>query len=351
MATNLQLEYVCSVAEIDEAKLLCVRKHIGGGSKWKTRFYQIVILIGLLAGAWFRFEEFSPTARLMLLVALVAGSVLFVRLRKKFRKVNTVATRLEISDSDITVLNGDSKVAFPWSAFTDPIESPNLFVLVDRPKQMMIIVPKRVFPDETLQTWFRETARNPSDNPVPAPSQPSAQSTSATSDRMILSFDLNLLDHVACTLASWRTWGFCIAIVAFQFGLFLASSLNPPQDAELGKTLTEVFFCYQLPGYLAFVVIFIVLFSLVRWWSSVKYSAHQELILSQESLTFSNADSSGQLPWSHFAYFKETPWSFILWRGPAWMQIPKRGFGSLNDINRCRDLLDFRLKQSRWFFG
>jgi len=95
----------------------------------------------------------------------------------------------------------------------------------------------------------------------------------------------------------------------------------------------------------------ILIFSFHAWRAHVKYSVLQEIALSEEYIAFAGADASGTLPWTTFMYYKETWWSFILWRGSFWMVFPKRAFTSWDDLSRCRELLDRHLRQSRWFRG
>ena len=54
-----------------------------------------------------------------------------------------------------------------------------------------------------------------------------------------------------------------------------------------------------------------------------------------ECAACAGADGSSVLPWKTFSYYKETPWSFILWRGTLWMLFPKRAFESRDGVSRC----------------
>jgi YcxB-like protein len=95
----------------------------------------------------------------------------------------------------------------------------------------------------------------------------------------------------------------------------------------------------------------ILVFSVHAWRSNAKYSVPQGIALSEDSIAFAGADASGTVPWTSFTHYKETPWSFILWRGSHWVMFPKRAFTSWDDLNRCRDLLHRHLQRSRWFLG
>jgi hypothetical protein len=63
------------------------------------------------------------------------------------------------------------KEAARTPAFSESLESSELFVLLDRPKQGLFVVLKTAFPDESSQTWFRELATHASGLSAPAPSE------------------------------------------------------------------------------------------------------------------------------------------------------------------------------------
>ena len=95
----------------------------------------------------------------------------------------------------------------------------------------------------------------------------------------------------------------------------------------------------------------ILIFSALTWRLQAQYLGPQEIALSEESVAFAGTDGSGTVPWTRFKHYKETPWSFIVWRGSLWMMFPKRAFTSWEDLSRCRDLLERHLRRSRWFLG
>ena len=349
MSQNLRLEYSCSSAEMDQARSLSLRKQLGGGSKWRTNIILLAALVVMLFGAWFRFREISEGYRALMLGAIVGCSVLFVVWKRKFRKTVPTTTQLEISETDFMILAADSKVVLPWSAFSECLESTDLFVLLDRPKRMLIVVPKRAFPSESWQTWFREQATHkpnlimsaPSEVPVPAPSK--------AADRVTLTVHPRFLDYLDCTVASWRTRGICLVLGSFLIGISLYSAANPPPDAV--NSATKVFVFFVIPFFLVVVTMIVMMLSIHSWRISAKYAGAQEIALSEQSMTFSGPDGSGVLPWTRFENYKETPWNFIVWRGSHWMMLPKRAFSSWDELNRCRDILDHHLQHSRWFVG
>jgi len=129
------------------------------------------------------------------------------------------------------------------------------------------------------------------------------------------------------------------------------AAAQPPPNAVYSGT--QLFFIFVLPFLLAMMVVVIIVFSVHAWWTHSRNAVPQELSLSPESITYSGRDGSGTLPWSVYDCFKETRWSFILWRSrtSAGTMFPVLEFTSEEDMCRCRDLLSRHLQQSRWFFG
>jgi hypothetical protein len=349
MPPILRLEYACTNAEMQQAQSLNLRKQLGGGSKWRTRLVLMVLLVGMLLGGWFRFREIPEGYRALLLATVVGGSVLFVFCKRKFRKSVPRTTQLEISEEHFTILGPDSKVTMPWSAFSACLESPDLFVLLDRPKTMLFVVPKRAFPSEHWQTWFREQAFNGASLTTPARSELPVPAPSTFAEQVTLTVHLGFRDYLARTLASWQTWGICLAVAGLLLGASLYAAAEPPPDAV--RSATEVFLMFALPFFLVSVTMVILISSVHAWRSHARYTGPQEITLSEESVAFAGTDGSGTVPWTRFEHYKETPWSFILWRGSLWMMLPKRAFTSCDDLTRCRYLLERHLQQSRWFLG
>jgi hypothetical protein len=242
----------------------------------------------------------------------------------------------------------------PWSAFSEWLESPDLFVLLDRPKRTLIVVPKRAFPDDSSQTWFREQVDSGVSMPPAHSGEPPVIGPSTRPDRVTFTVQLSFRDFVDLTLASWFTWAIVLAVAAAVIAITFGPTANPPQNPVLSET--EVFFMFMLPFLLVVVMMIIFIFSFHAWRSHAKYCIPQEIALSEESIAFAGADASGTLPWTAFENYKETWWSFILWRGSfwrcsLWIMFPKRAFTSWDDRSRCRDFLSRHLQRSRWFRG
>ncbi len=146
-------------------------------------------------------------------------------------------------------------------------------------------------------------------------------------------------------------WGFLIAMSGLMLGVGAYAAANHPPDAIYSAT--QMFFMFEIPFLLVMTAIIILIGSLHSWLSSIKHSAPREVAISQDSIVFSGADVRGALTWTVYTRYKETPWSFILWkpRGSASTIFPKRAFASPDHLLRCRALLDQHLAKSRWFLG
>ncbi len=354
MPQILRLEYACTPAELRQAQSLNLRMQIGGGSKWRTTLLLLVVLGGMLLSFYFRMmREVAPAYRPAFFAAVVGISlVAFVVLRKRnSRRAAPVTTRLELSGTDITILGPDSRVTMPWSAFPECQESPDLFVLVDRAKRTLLVIPKRAFPSESWQTWFRDEANVRLNSAEQPQSEAPLLPASPHGDWVRFTVRLGFRDYLDRTNASWRTRGFFLAMAGMFAGVGAYTAANPPPNAIY--TAPEVFFMFVLPILLVTMAISIFIVALYSWLANLKYSAPQQVVISEDSIVFSAVDAQGALPWTVYTRYKETWSSFILWnhRGSAWTIFPKRAFESYDDVSRCRALLARHLLKSRWFFG
>src|SRR5581483_12170514 len=334
---------------MQEAQNLLLRKQIGGGSKWKTQAVLVFLLVGMLLGLYFRVrDEFSAAHRPYAFAAIfiVVCGVMFWKRRTRSKRSGT--TRVEASEKEVTILGEDSKTTVPWSSFGECLESPGLFVLLDRPKGVLFVLPKRAFPDENWQNWFRALANH---RPEPTPMESPALPQSAAGDQITINFQLGFRDYVDRTLASWRTWGILLAVMGMVVGISIYSALNPPPNAV--NSGTKVFFMFVLPFMVVIGGMMVLIISFGAWRAHTKYLIPQQMILSANSIHIASRDGTNTLPWTTYSCYKETRRSFILWnsRDAYWLLLPKRFFGSPQDQDVCRALLGSHLRRTRWFFG
>jgi hypothetical protein len=351
MAT-LHLEYTCTGAEMEEAQSLSLRKHIGRGSKWLTRLVLFGLLLLMLVGFYFQTQrEVSPVFRPYMYAGVFVVSIIVFLWQRRIRNRPRVSSRVEVTTADFTVLTGDSKVTVPWSAFSDCLESPNLFVLLDRPKGMLFIVPKRAFPDENWQNWFRTQANNRPPPDLLSQTAAPVTTLSGASDQIRLNFRLGYRDYLGYTLATWRTWGMIIFFEGIFLGATLYAAVHPAPGAV--NSSARIFFMFEFPFQVVLMVMMIFLFSLLTWRAHTKYLVPQDMVLTKETIHIASRDGTGIIPWTAYGCYKETRRSFILWkpRESGWLMLPKRAFASADDMQRCRALLAGHLRRSRWFFG
>src|SRR6266478_3044054 len=140
MSQLLRLEYACTKAEMEQAQSLILRKQLGGGSKWRTWLVLLVLLGGVLLGFYFQVRHDVPRTCRPFIFPVMLGLIVVLALWKyKSRGGPPATTRVEVSATDFTILGPDSKVTMPWSAFGECLESPDLFVLLDRPRAALMV--------------------------------------------------------------------------------------------------------------------------------------------------------------------------------------------------------------------
>ena len=351
MSQTLRLEYTCTKADIEEAETLNLRKRLGGGSKWRTRVVLFALVALMAVEFYVRILRDLQREYWILAVAGVAGLTMVVMLvTRKWRDKPRTATNVEVTAADFSILGPNSKVTMPWSAFSECLESPNLFVLVDRPKATLLVVPKRAFPSESWQTWFRAQTENRS---VLAESRtaPEISTAASSAGAVAFKFKLGFRDYLDRSLASWRTWGLFFGIVILMAGTTFIQVIHPVPDAV--NSPAKVFFVFELPFLMVLVPFMIIVVSLISWRTEKKHLGPQHGAFTDEHISFSGINGSGTTPWTSYARYKETRWSFILWcgRSSVWTMFPKRAFNTSEDVQRVRTLIGRKLKQSRWFLG
>jgi hypothetical protein len=349
---SLILEFACTDAEKKQAQSLHLQRQVGGGSKLLTTVVLLLLLTGMLLGFAFRVQrEVASAHRPYVYAAAVGFSLLAWVWIRRSRASTPAEMKLEVSDDALSIVGSGGAVRMPWSAFGQLLESPDLFVLVDRPRTTLLVIPRRAFPDDRWQDWFHTLANNRLSLADWPPEEVPATRSSDAGHSVHLRLQLRFRDYLDRTLSSWLTRGLLAAMTALIVGTSIRAMANPlPNPIHSGP---RVFFMVVLPFLLATMAVVVLVVSIRAWWLHSRHAVPQELSLSPESITFSGRDGSGSLPWTVYDRFKETRWSFIFWnsRNSTWTMFPKRAFPSEEETRRCRDLLSGRLQQSRWFFG
>jgi YcxB-like protein len=350
VAQTLQLEYSCTKAEMQEAQTLSLRKQIGGGSKWRTWIVLFLMLIGVLAALYFQIRNAAsdPYGPYVLGGAFLFATV-FVLWKNTRRKGPPLTNKVELSEQAISVVMGETKISSPWSAVSDLIESPNLFVLVDRTKSSLTVLPKRAFPNENWQTWFRALVANRPRAIEESRSQSRALPTSP--EQIRLTFQLGLRDYLDRALATSWVWLAIFGIAVFVLGTCLYQDVHPSPRAVY--TGVQVYFMFMLPFTFVMAGMIISIATIHPWLSHKKHLIPCEVALSTDSITSANSDGFSVLPWTNYKRYKETRRCFIMWnpQNRLWVLLPRRAFVSPGEWERCRELLARHLRKSRWFFG
>ena len=349
MPASIQLEYACTEAERNEAQSLQFRKALAGGSRWRAQ----LILWGTLAVGltvlYFQIRLMvSPKYQPLIYVGLLLLFVGLIVRRRYFTLKAADPVRLVLSEQGVMINSDHSQVTLPWSAFSQCLESPNLFVLVDRPKVILFTLPKRAFPDEIAQDWFRTLTAQipPATTPINPESLPMPQ---AVADGVALRFQLHFKDHLVRNVTSWRMRVAFALVFAFIGGTLLWESRQPHPNAVNGPwTVLAI----AIPIFGVMMVVAMLFVSFYSWWLERKHHSPQQLVLSEQGIDFNTVDGRGILAWNTYECYLENRWCFIIWKrqGSLWYLFPKRAFASEAETARCRELLQKHLRRSRWFF-
>lgn len=353
MSTPLHLEYACTAAELEEAQSLNLRRQLGAGSKWLTRLVLGLLLAGVL---WvFNYQiahSFSAAYRPLVWAGTVVLFLLFYfnnRREARKRVKDSPLAQVDLSENEITFVTDGSKLVKPWSAFSECIESENLFVLRDRSKVMLLIFPKRAFPDENWQTWFRNQTSRFTQPVEMSPRIENLNPATLTAPSGIrITVQLGFRDYLDRMFASW--WP--RIVIGLVLGLQTVSAIFEAAHASPNQVNSpfRVLLLFEIPCLLIVVGTMMFVLSAFQWRAYAKRPGPEEIIFSDESMTFAGAEGAGVLPWTTYTWFKETRRSFILWqRGTAaWVLLPKRQFRSAEEVSHMRTLLTQHLKPSGW---
>jgi FtsH-binding integral membrane protein len=307
------------------------------------------ILSFVLGLAYFRMRtEVAPKDRPWFLVLFAVLFFFFFYLQIRTRKRSKIPTRFELSDREVTIINDGARFSTQWSGFGEYLESPNLFLLVDKTKRFSLIFPKRVFPDESAQNWFRNQASQRPNMAASTADLPVLHSAPAAADGIVLNFQLGYRDYLIRILISWKTKGILLLVYLFIFGLYLNSLAHPDPGAV--NSPNKVFFVFMLPIITAMMAIVLPVTAFITWRSHTKFLPPRQFVLSAERIGIAEPGGTGFIPWTRFKYWRETQSCFLIWKGQQWDMFPKRVFASPADIEKCRTFLQQNLKRSRWFF-
>jgi hypothetical protein len=246
---TLHLESACTEAEKKEAQSLLLRRQVGGGSKVLTTIVLLLVLVGMLAGFCFRVQrEVGPAYRPYAYAGFFVLCFIIWLVRRKLRASISAPTTisLDVNDDGLSVRRSDAAVRMPWSAFSRLLESPDLFVLVDRPKTTLMVIPRRAFPSESWQEWFQTLATNRLCLAEAVAEDTPAARTHDPADSIPLALNLRYRDYLDRSLASWFPRSFLIGINILMLGTYAYAAATPAPGAVF--SLTQMLFMFVLPS-------------------------------------------------------------------------------------------------------
>jgi len=249
---------------MSEAQSLNLRRRFGRGSRARTLLVLFSILGGLLLLVYLRIRtEIAPKYQPLVLAGAGALFLIFHFGMRNSRKKPRQTARLEISDAGVAFNNPDSRVTMPWSGFSQCLESPTVFVLLDRPQGMLIVLPKRAFPNAAAQDWFRARANEPSNitNSTAQVTPPPARTSS--SNVITLNIQLGYRDYLVRTMTSWWSKSITLSVIIFVSGDSAYLAAFPPPDAV--NSSFKSFVLVLVPSLVAMFAVILPLMSLFAW--------------------------------------------------------------------------------------
>lgn len=343
------MEFVVTPAEKAEAESLLLRKQLGGGSRWRTWLVLAVVLGFAVVCMYYQFRTvFPPQHRPWAIAGItVLIAAIMIWRRRQERRRDKLPVRWEISPTELVLSSDLGRATFAWSGFSECLESPKMFVLLDRAKVVMYFFPKRAFPDAAAQDWFR--AQTQILHPTVLPAESVAIVNPAPADGVALDFQIGFRDFLVRNWVSWRLKGAFLLVFLFMLGVMGWQLLQPPPPTAVngpGKMLA-----IMLPTVAVMLPAMWFAVSLYWWWAQRRYFVRQQLVFSARGIDFAQSGERGTLQWNTYECYLENRWCFLIWhrRNPTWQMVPKRAFAADADVARCRALLQQHLRPSRWF--
>jgi len=341
----LRLQFAVSHEEASEAQSLVLRHQVGGGSKLAALLLLTATLIALLAAFYFQLPRGQRSLWFGILVVIWIGALVWTRAKKKpTPQTNTV----EITPQSLRLITSGADLDQSWSAFSQLLESQTLFVLVDRTKTVLITLPKRAFPDQSSQNWFRSLLDTALAQSPKRSSQIPVRATDP--DALTLHFRYTYREYLGYTLATWFTRLVMLGVLGVIGYVIVQAYLRPVPNAVYS---TGAVLLMMSPFFLLIFCMPPLIFSIKDWLAVRKQVTEQTVILSNDGLTMTEPTGDTHLHWSNLRFYKETRRLFILWsapRAPALM-LPKRAISSESDVQKLRALLDKHLQKSSWLLA
>jgi hypothetical protein len=345
------LEYIMTDADLREAQSLHLRERFTGKSAWRAWAMQLGIAAGFSLLIYFRFRgQASPTTMALVIGSAIALLAWFQFGLRSSRRTEPATTRLEVSERELIFTTQNGRSVLLWSAFAQCLESPRLFVLLDRPQGALFVIPKRAFPDAAGQHWFRTLANQTHQAPPTIASAAAPVPLPPVAGGIPLRFELTLGDYIWRLVYSGRVK----LVGALLLVVTIASSVQVLFRADAQPVRERLApLAINISIMIGLVVVVVLMFVPLLWWVlERKQRVVQQLVISDAGIDFATSEMGGLVAWSTYDRYLENGWGFIIWnrqRGD-WYGLPKRVFASPADLARCRELLQTHLKRSRWFW-
>ena len=150
--SSLRLEYTCTPEEQKHAQSL-VRSTAARGP------LRLLVYVGALGCIYIGVRQFS--AGEWIVWAAIFLVVWFITYHSLRRMGRPQPTKLLLLPDSLRIITPKLDRQYDWSDFRPLIESDTLFVLQNRPKSVLIPIPKRAFPDTPSQDHFRSQLTRP----------------------------------------------------------------------------------------------------------------------------------------------------------------------------------------------
>lgn len=326
-----------------EARSLHLRQQLGGWGHWRAHLIKFAIFLAAGALILLRIRDVPPGSRIWVVLLIIVIWVIIFRSNPTSRRKKGKPVRAEASEQGIVFADDNSRSEILWSDFSWCLESPNLFVLLNRSKSILYALPKRAFPDEKSRDWFRATANQP--RQISGPADP----TFVSGDGIALTLQFKYRDYLSRYITSWRLKGMMLFLFALITVLCLFQTTRPPSDA-VNPPFTVFWMTTSILAVMVLMVLLLI--SFVTWRVERNSLGPQHLLLTTEGIQFTSRDARGRLGWNTYEYYHEGRWGFFVWhpRSSRWFMFPKRAFGSPSDLEQFRTLLQANLKPSRFFY-
>ena len=353
----VRLVFRCNAAEWAEAKAVLRQYQLGGGSKLLSWVMFVLLCAAGIAIIWWRTKQLVPAPFQFYLPAATAVLVVCFLVYDRWKKVLGPLTCVELSARGVRVFNDDSETMIPWSGISRRVESAQLFLLWNRRKSLVCIIPKRALPPEVYDVeWLRQIEVGPRNGAAEialAAEALSAASPGAKASDLRVTYRLGFWNWFDRSMASYRGargMGLYWLVMVICVGIFVCLEAPNPNAK---RQAWEVFCYYLLPLAVIGAVFMALASSAASWLGAGQFREEQSVTLGDEGLTVSSRDKVTIQTWDTYARYKETRFSFLMWSVSSrnWLLLPKSAFDSLQSVEKCRDLLAAHLTRSTWFFA